>query len=194
MNKILWGILIAVMAGVVATSLPRPAVKERRSTPLTPIGQAPDFTLTDQEGLPFSSGALKDKIWLVDFIFTSCAGSCPRMTTQMAALQKRLPKEVSFVSISVDPVRDTPGALKRYAKGYGADFNRWRFLTGEPTAIERLVKEGFRLSFAEGTSPEEPIAHSVRILLVDGQGTIRGAYDGTDAQAVERLVRHIRAL
>ena len=194
MNRILWALLITVMAGVVVTSSwSRIAASSPRATALPIYGQAPEFSLTDQEGRPFLSSALKGTVWVADFIFTSCAGSCPQMTAQMAALQKRLPQEIQFVSISVDPARDRPDLLRRYAESYGADLKRWRFLTGEPPAIERLVKEGFRLSYAEGTSPEEPITHSVRFLLVDGQGTIRGAYDGTDPKAVERLIQDARS-
>ena len=152
-------------------------------------GQVPAFQLTDQAGQPFTSGSLKGRAWIADFIFTSCAGTCPQMTARMASLQAKLPPAVQLVSISVDPQRDTPQVLAEYAGRHGADPARWRFLTGDPGRIAPLVSQGFRLSYAEGTDPVEPIIHSVRFVLVDPSGAIRGYYDSTDPAQVERLVR-----
>ncbi len=157
-------------------------------------GPAPKFRLTDQSGRPFDAAALQGHPWIADFIFTSCPGQCAQMTRQMASLQSRLPDNVQFVSISVDPRRDTPEVLARYAQANGARTQQWHFLTGEPARIERLARDGFRLSYAEGTDPGEPIIHSVRFVLVDPHGMIRGLYDGTDPEQVEHLVRDVQSL
>ncbi len=199
MNRLLWGLLIFVMASVLALSgwtwLHRPSASGPSGPAVLPIyGSVPPLTLTDESGLPFSLAGLQGRVWVVDFIFTSCAGQCPQMTAQMAALQRRLPSTVHLVSITVDPVRDTPAALTVYAKTWGSDLKRWHFLTGEVADIERLTREGFRLSYAEGGTAEEPITHSVRFVLVDGRGKIRGYYDGTDPTAVNRLVQNAEGL
>ena len=94
-------------------------------------GQLPDFSLTDQRGAPFALSDLQDKVWIADFIFTSCATICPPMTIQMASLQDEfVAKDVHFVSFSVDPERDTPEVLYRYAGHYGADKQSLVFLDG----------------------------------------------------------------
>ena len=192
----LWGLLISVMFGVmVSTVWQRPFLFSAGSpSPLPVYGQVPSFTLTDEKGRPFGNGQLEGKVWIADFIFTSCAGTCPAMTEKMRALQGELPSSVEFVSISVDPARDTPARLARYAATSGAQEGRWHFLTADASLTERLVKEGFRLSFAEGTDPQEPIAHSVRFVLLDKGGKIRGYYDATDPKAFGRLLRDARSL
>ena len=154
----------------------------------------PTFTLTDQTGQSFGSESLKGRVWIADFIFTSCAGSCPQMTEKMAVLQRRLPAEIQFVSISVDPSRDSPPILAEYARRFGAQDQRWHFLTGSQTVITPLVAQGFRLSIAEGGSPEEPITHSIRFVLIGRDGTIRGYYDSTDPKTVEQLKQDAVAL
>lgn len=157
-------------------------------------GQVPLFKLTDQNGTAFGSQELSSRVWVADFIFASCAGTCPQLTVAMRRLQRKLSPEIRFVSVSVDPKRDRPQNLLSYAGHYGADFSNWSFLTGEPREIERLIQQGFRLSLGEGQSPEEPITHSSRFVLVDGKGRIRGTYDGTDPKAVLRLEQDARAL
>ena len=158
------------------------------------MGSVPSFILIDQTGQPFDGESLRNRVWIADFIFTSCAGSCPQMSEKMAALQRRLPPEIQFVSISVDPSRDSPPILAEYARRFGAQGQRWHFLTGSPTLITPLVAQGFRLSIAEGADPQEPITHSTRFVLIGRDQTIHGYYDSTDPKAVEQLIRDARAL
>lgn len=179
-THLLWGILISTLIGA--------ALFPASSPPLPHYGEAPDFVLTDQAGIRFDKKSLAGKIWIVDFIFTSCGGQCPQMTAQMKTLQDRLPADVSFLSVTVDPARDTPAVLARYAAGSGADPKRWHFVTGDRTWIERLSKEGFHLPYAEGGTAQEPVTHSSRFVLVDRRGSIRGYYDGTDPQSVKQLL------
>lgn len=161
---------------------------------LTAHGKVPSFELTDQDGQAFSLTRLNGRIWIADFIFTSCAGTCPQMTQKMAGLQATLPVEIALVSFSVDPARDAPPVLKRYGKQWGADFTRWHFLTGPEPEIRRLTKEGFRLGYAEGTDPEEPVIHSVRFILIDKTGVIRGYYDSSETTAMTQLVTDASSL
>ena len=194
-TKLLWGVLLLALAAALAAYFLRTQCPVPIPGAELPIyGQVPEFQLTDQAGQPFAAGSLKGRTWIADFIFTSCAGTCPQMTARMASLQAKLPPKVRLVSISVDPQRDTPQVLAEYAGRHGADPARWRFLTGDPARIAPLVSQGFRLSYAEGTDPAEPIIHSVRFVLVDPSGAIRGYYDSSDSAQVERLVRDAKSL
>ena len=157
--------------------------------PLPVRGEVPPFSLTDQHGRTLTRGALEGRVWVADFIFATCAGQCLLMSDEMGALQRALAKETAlrFVSFSVDPVHDTPEVLAAYAARYGADA-RWLLVTGPRQAIYRLCQEGFHLAVGEDPrSPREPIVHSVRFVLVDRAGRIRGYYEATDARAMARL-------
>src|SRR5436190_19793093 len=107
---------------------------------LTKIGPAPDFTLTTQDGTRLSLRDLRGKVVAVTFIYASCADTCPLLTAKMAALQARLGREfgsrVFFASVTVDPERDTPEVLRRYARAHGANPEGWAFLTGSAAEIQ----------------------------------------------------------
>ena len=190
-SRILWFFLFSVIVGVLgalAWSRLRPPAPVPK-TPPPSYGAAPSFFLTDQEGRSFDSGSLQGRVWIADFIFTSCAGTCPGMSAKMADLQQRLPPEIPLVSISVDPKRDTPPVLAEYALRYAARPGRWFFLTGPEEEIRRVAQQGFHLGMAEGGSPEEPVIHSIRFVLVDRAGQIRGYYDSSEPPQLEKLVR-----
>jgi protein SCO1/2 len=110
------------------------------------------------------------------------------MTTQMAALQKAMEQtaDIRFVTFTVDPENDVPHILASYALHHGAG-PRWRFLTGTKEDIWKLSREGFHLGVDDNGTVEEPIAHSIRFVLVDRHNTIRGYYDATDEAAMARL-------
>jgi protein SCO1/2 len=163
------------------------------------LGTVPDFTLTERSGQPLGLNDLRGSIWIADFIFTNCAGTCPFMTTAMTEIQKIALAEklddVKLVSITVDPERDSLEVLQRFAAGYGAVKDRWYFLTGDGAAIQQLAQKGFLLSAAaSGGSEEESIIHSNRFVLVDRQGRIRGYYDGTDDEQVAQLLKDLKKL
>jgi protein SCO1/2 len=154
----------------------------------------PDFTLTERSGRMVSRSDLEGKVWIADFIFTHCAGICPTMSENMRKLQDALPAEVRLVSFSVDPENDTPDVLTAYAKRYGADPERWLFLTGDPGTLFKLSLEGFKLALDYSGTEVEPITHSSRFVLVDREGRIRGYYGVTDEGALERLMADARSL
>jgi protein SCO1/2 len=163
------------------------------------IKELPDFSLTERAGGTVTRADLLGKIWVADFIFTTCKGPCPLMTTRMSQVQAKLTAEafpdLRFVSITVDPETDTPEALSKYADNYGAEKERWLFLTGAKAAIYALVgKDGFLLPVGE--SPDEPglITHSVKFALVDKEGRIRAYFDGTSEPDVLRLAKAIAKL
>jgi cytochrome oxidase Cu insertion factor (SCO1/SenC/PrrC family) len=165
--------------------------------------------LIDHRHRPFSRAALAGSVWIADFIFTRCAGQCPLMSAQMAALHQALRDlpAIRFVSFSVDPVYDTPARLAAYASHYEIPDDRWRLVTesdapvlppvreaGPITTIAHLARDGFRLGVGADGPPEEPITHSVRLVLVDQHGSIRGYYDATDVQAMAQLQADVRRL
>jgi protoheme IX farnesyltransferase len=163
---------------------------------LVRYGAIPKFSLIDQQGRAVTRETWQGRVWIADFIFTSCAGQCLLMSDAMRDLQQTFAREpdLAFVSFSVDPIRDTPKTLAAYAKRYGADA-RWTLLTGAREAIQSLCVEGFRLAFDDQPEvPREPILHSVRLVLVDPTGQIRGYYDATDADAIARLREDVRHL
>ena len=136
-------------------------------------------------------------VWIADFIFTRCGGSCPILSSRMLALSKKTSDvpAIRYVSFGVDPEYDTPEVLATYARELGADPARWTFLHGERPVIRALIKDGFKLAIEDGPADSvEPILHSTRFVLVDGEGTIRGYYDGMEQAPVDALERDARAL
>lgn len=167
----------------------------RREPDLMSFGPVPEFSLVDQNGRTASLKDLAGKVWVADFIFTNCAGTCPSMTTNMRKLQKVLPDEIRMVSFSVDPARDTPSVLAQYAKHYAADEQRWVFLTGTREALYDLSIKGFKLAIDDTIGTEaEPITHSTRFVLVDRHGQIRGYYSGTEDEGLKQLSEDAKGL
>lgn len=155
------------------------------------LGHVSNFELTAATDKRFRSGQMAGKIWVADFIFTSCEGICPVMSVSMAELQHTFEGDarVEFVSISVDPETDTTEVLSEYGARYGADPQRWHFLTGDIDYIHSLATKTFKIG-----SLDNPLIHSSRFVLVDGAGQIRGYYIGTDSEDVARLAGDISEL
>ena len=163
--------------------------------PEVDYGQVPEFSLTDQNGKTMTRADLAGKVWIADFIFTNCAGTCPVITGTMRRLQNALPDEVHLVSFSVDPARDTPEVLAEYAKKSNANTVRWHFLTGDKSQLYDLSIKGFKLALEDtGSTDVEPITHSTRLVLIDKQGMIRGYYGGTDEDDMKKLFTDAAAL
>ncbi|MDB6171740.1 MAG: hypothetical protein JWL59_1051 [Chthoniobacteraceae bacterium] len=158
--------------------------------------QLPDFSLIERTGRPVTSAELRGKVWVADFFYTSCPGPCPMMTSRLSEIHKatRDEKDVSLVSISTDPSKDTPDVLKQYAAKFGAD-ERWLFLTGEKESIYTLANKGFKLSVSDEDGTErEPVTHSTKLVLVDRNGTVRGFYDSQTEEETQKLIQDIKRL
>jgi protein SCO1 len=152
-------------------------------------GTAPSFQLTNQNGQPFGSAQLFGKIWIADFVYTTCPGPCPMISGRMSELQKPLEKtDVRLISFSVDPEKDTPEVLRRYADKFQAEPGRWDFLTGPKSAIYKISHDGFKLAVSDGSDAQGIPVHSTRMVLVDRHGQIRGYYDATEPDAVTKLL------
>ena len=186
------GMFILLNASLMALYLlMRPSPPRPVEMDLKVIKSLPPFTLTSQAGVPFSSESLAGKVWIADFIFTSCPGPCPIMTKNLAGVSETLKMydDVAYVSISVDPETDTPEVLARFAERYGADPARWTFLTGAPEAIQSIAADSFMLG-----SIDDPMIHSPKFTLVDKQGRIRGYYTGTDEVEVDQMITAVHLL
>ena len=152
-------------------------------------GTVPLFQLINQNGQPFGSAQLNGKIWIADFVFTTCPGPCPMISTRMSELQKPLEKtDVHLVSFTVDPAKDTPKVLRGYAEKLHAEPGRWDFLTGAPSTIYNLSEKGFKLAVSDGREEAGTPVHSTRMILIDRHGEIRGYYKATEADAVTKLL------
>jgi protein SCO1/2 len=148
---------------------------------------APEFALVDQNGAPVTLAGLRGKTLLVDFIYTHCPGPCPILTGRHAQVQRELPAQLRaklhFVSITLDPERDTPEALAAYARARGADLSDWSFLTGEPEEVRDVLKRyGV---FAQKSAVPGEVDHVVVTLLVDAEGRVRKRFFGVEDGAAD---------
>ena len=167
----------------------------KRAPELPALFPVPDANLVDETGKNVSLASLKGSVTVYDFIFTSCTAACPIMTNNMRALTPKIGKDepVRFVSISVDPTRDTPKVLADYATAFRND-PRWTFLTGKREDIVRLSVNGFKLAAGDPVPGGEPLLHSSKFAVADKHGVIRGYYDATDGAEVDKLAAVIDQL
>lgn len=159
-----------------------------------PSDYGSDGALVDQEGRPFDPQTLRGKVWVAGFVFTTCPSSCPVVTKAMHDLRDRFDRygvEVEMVSFTVDPAHDTPEVLRQYMADQALPTEHWRFVTGEPAAVFRLVREGFKLGVgqreADATGVAYDIAHSTKLALVDGDGGVRGFYGISDEHGTDEI-------
>jgi protein SCO1 len=161
---------------------------------LPQIGPAPEFTLTTQDGQRLSLTELRGKVVAVTFIYASCTDTCPLLTAKMAGLQAALgadfgPK-VFFLSITVDPERDTPAVLQRYAQAHGVNFAGWAFLTGTPAQIRQVARQ-YGIYYKKTARGD--VDHTFLTSLVDQSGTLRVQYLGVRFDPDE-LLRDLQTL
>jgi protein SCO1 len=200
-DRLPWAMLIAVLVLPAALALGQLAGRifhggvGSTGAPLADLGIVPDFSLVAQSGSVVRRTDLAGSPWIANFIYTRCEGICPLLSTAMARLQSRV-GSARLVSFSVDPARDTPAALSQYADRFGAEPERWLFLTGDVPAMRRLVSEGFHLSVFDEAPGEESgaITHSDRIVLVDRDLHIRRYYSGESDRWIDEAVRDLRDL
>ena len=150
------------------------------------FGELPDFSLTavsaGKTPAPLSRKDLLGRVWVVDFVFTHCEGPCPALSNNMARLQKDLPAEIGLLTFTVDPDRDSPQILAKYAQRFRADPARWLFVTGSRAPLYELLIKGFKIPAVEDAKAPsgQRVTHSTRLVLLDAQGRLRGYFDGDD--------------
>ncbi len=163
----------------------------------TPKHKIPEFSFVNQEGKKVTNDTFRDKIYIVDFFFTSCPGICPRLTKSMGALQKFYKDEddVMLLSHTVMPWKDSIPILKDYAQKHTVNSSKWHLVTGDKDKLYNMARLGY---FADEdftkTQDEDRFIHTENFVLVDKKGYIRGVYNGTVPIDLERLKRHIDIL
>jgi protein SCO1/2/putative membrane protein len=170
-DRLLWGLLTAVAAGVLVYA---------GWTYFEPPPTLADFTLTERSGQSVSTRDLRGRVTIVGFTFTQCKTSCPKITQALAELQEKLRgAPIRLVAISVDPEHDTPEVLRQHADNWGADAERWWFLTGDRKVIDNLMETSFRVGrpIVQQDQPRGyDIGHSNRVVILDQQTRIRGSH------------------
>jgi protein SCO1 len=196
-----WPLRLIIVVGALAAGLGL-AMFERTTRPrpaLPVLGQLPGFRLVDESGAPFSLESMAGHVNVVDFIFTRCSSSCPRLTARMGELQELLARQKSsarLVSFSVDPENDTPPVLSEYAAQAHADLSRWSFVTGSLAQIERAAIDGFKVSVEKITrdAGDYDVVHGEWFVLVDAGGRLRGYYSVREASDLDALAKDVQAL
>ena len=193
-QSVMNGWLLGIMGAIVfmaagASYVITLANRSRESIPV--YYRVPEFDFVGHTGGSFGLEDMKGSLSVVDFMFTSCVGACPVMSSKMQELYLLYngSEKVRFVSYSVDPEIDTLPVLQEYAAQYGITDEQWTFVRGPIRDIKRLSEKGFR--FAVGTLP---MGHSTKFVLVDQEGMIRGYYDVFDEDMLNLLKEHIRVL
>ncbi|MBC8769804.1 SCO family protein [Arenibacter sp. BSSL-BM3] len=155
-----------------------------------------NFELINQNGKSITQEDYKDKIYIVDFFFTNCPSICPVMTNNMVELQNKFLNndEVMFLSLSVTPTIDSIPVLRKYATDKGVIDSKWNITTGNKKHIYELARKSFFAVVEQGDGGLQDFIHTPNFILVDKKKQIRGIYDGTNSEEIERLIKDINVL
>jgi protein SCO1/2 len=190
------GMVLLVSIGAVVL----PWFWRAKGVQLERYGSVAPFELVDDHGRTFTDKDMRGNVVIANYVFTRCLTVCPTITSKMRRLQFRTEDraDLKLLSFTVDPEYDTPEVLAEYAKQFDADPARWRFITGDPDAMRRVVTDSMMQSMdkdgrqqADGTPN---VAHSEYFVLFDKYLEIRGFYDSNDAPRMEKLMQHARSL
>jgi protein SCO1/2 len=197
---IILGLVVLLLALYRMTGGDKPAAIVPNQA-LPKIRTIPHFALTERSGRIITNADLAGKIWVADFVYTTCPGPCPLVTAEMAKIQQAVigDPHVQLVSFTVDPQTDTPMVLAAYANNYHADANKWWFLTGPEKPLYDLIQNGFLQTVVDNRGQtletgQGPVTHSLYFDLVDAQGNMRGVYQSQDPAACQRLLTDIGVL
>ncbi len=185
-ERAVWGGIVFVVLAIVVAY-----VRERQHASATKppvLAQVADFALTNQLDRLVRLADLRGQVWVADIIFTRCPGPCATMTKRMSELQAALPLSapVKLITLTTDPRHDTARALASYAQRFGADSNRWHFLTGPKSDLVKLAVGSLKLTVldqeeAKRTSPNDLFIHSTIFVVVDKQGRLRAVFESLDS-------------
>jgi protein SCO1/2 len=197
---IVWGSMVLTIVGIAVAYMIKGGGRQRSapsgielrqdgagSGTLPVLFEVPDFALTNQTGKTIGRADLSGKVWIADIIFSRCAGPCPEMTRRMAELQAAISPQspVSFVTLTTDPLHDTPPVLLAYSRRYAAQAGRWHFLTGTPKQIADLAIGGLKLTVldkeaAKQVDPNDLFIHSTIFVVVDKKGRARAVIESDE--------------
>jgi protein SCO1/2 len=170
---------VVALTALVLVMLGADARNTASEPPLPKIAPAPDFALISQDGMPVRLADFRGRVVAVTFIFTLCSATCPVLTPMMSFVQDRLGDDfgskIAFISITVDPERDTPDVLKEYAKAFGANPAGWTFATGMPDAVQDVTR---RYGVYAAKNENGDVDHTFLTSIVDPKGILRVQYLG----------------
>ncbi len=155
-----------------------------------------DFSLTNQNGKTITQDNYKDKIYIADFFFTTCPTICPIMTKNMAAIQNKIldDPDVFLLSHSVTPEIDSVAQLKKYALEKGVNDAKWNLVTGDKKQIYALARKSYLAVKTDGDGGPFDMIHTENFILVDKERRVRGFYDGTNSEEIDRLMQDLAIL
>ncbi len=155
-----------------------------------------DFSLTNQNGETITNDTYKNKIYIADFFFTTCPTICPIMTGNMVTIQKEIlnDDDVMLLSHSVTPVIDSVAQLKKYALEKGVNDKKWNLVTGDKKQIYELARKSYLAVKTDGDGGPFDMIHTENFMLVDKERRIRGTYDGTNPEEIEKLLSDLEIL
>ena len=197
---LVWGSMVITIVAIAAAYVIKRGSQQRNSPDgielrqmAAPSGtlpvmfEVPNFSLTNQLGKVVTRTNLLGKVWVADIIFSRCSGPCPEMTRGMAELQAAIPPQspVSFVTLTTDPLHDTPPVLLAYSRRYAAQAGRWHFLTGTPRQIADLAIGGLKLTTldkeeAKQLDPNDLFIHSTIFVVIDKKGRARAVIESDE--------------
>ncbi len=186
-SKLFWAFFV-----LVAFAYPLlKSVQRELPEPPPALFELPSYQLTNEHGKPFGSQDLKGKVYIANFMFTSCGTICPELMKTMQMVQKRvrgLGTKVAIVTFTVDPEHDTPSVLFKYSRDLNTNPYVWTFLTGELAQIKSLLIDGFKVPMEKQVAQNVyDIAHSQKLVLVDEKGFIR-SYHSTDKISIDQMM------
>ena len=189
-QRIAFGVAVSATVTAVAATLVVGRIREQAEH--TDLQTWPAFRGIDQQGLPIDNGSLSGHPWIASFIFTRCTTACPVISARLRLLQRRIATpDVRFVSFTVDPEFDTDQVLRDYAARWSPD-PRWRLVWTKGDTVDRMAA-GLNLAIDREPGAPDPILHTSRLFLVDGEGRVTGSYDASEPEAMDRLVRDVEA-
>ena len=206
----LFGFLVALIAIFILgrknqkerTTSNQPVIKSLTmdsGSELKVISQVQPFSLNNQMGETFTLNELAGTPWLSNIIFTRCPTVCPKITQTIADLLPKLPKSLHFVTLTTDPVHDTPEVLKKFAQLNRAESNRWHFLTGDKPTLMRLAVDDLKMvsqpkPLAHQESPNDLFIHSSLLILVDKNGQVRASFESDAPNLADQIKKALTQL
>lgn len=158
--------------------------------------QIPDFEFINQDSVKITQKDFAGKIYVADFFFTTCPTICPKMKTQMLRIYKKFKdnSKVAILSHTIDPRHDTPAVLKEFSKNLGIQSSMWQMVTGDKAKIYEIGQKSYMVSATDDPTQPGGIVHSGAFILVDKNRHIRGIYDGTEPERVDKLMADMEIL
>lgn len=173
-----------------------PELVDKSMQQVTENYRVADFDLINQNGAQITQNDYLNKIYVTDFFFTRCLGICPIMTNNMEKLQEEFINndEIKFLSISVTPISDSIPILREYADKKGVIDSKWNITTGDKKHIYELARKSYFATSSKGDGDMQDFIHSTNFILIDKEKQIRGIYDGTNDEEIDRIINDIKIL